>query len=131
MSDPNGPLCPKCRRRIAAWRLDHCVYCGQVFPEGLRDGFAEPEALKWVERPSIPPDAARQLEMMKVIPFEKEKRSRSLVLAATFLSVPIFGAVFFLLYSLLSRYSPSSAVVVLIGGVGFLAYLVWMLAKRR
>jgi len=131
VSDPAGPLCPKCGRRIAAWKLDHCVYCGQPFPEGLRDGFAEPEALKWVERPEVPPDAARKLEMMKVVPFDKEKRPRSFLLAAAFLSIPIFGAIFFLLYSLVRRYSPSSALLVLVGGAGFLLYLAWSLAKSK
>ncbi len=129
MSNPPGPLCPKCGRRIAAWRLDHCVYCGHVFPEGLRDGFPEPEALKWIERPSIPPEAARQLEMMKVVPFEKDKKPR-FVMGIALVSIPIFGTIFFLLYSLVRRYSPASAVLVLVGGVGFLAYLFWSLTRK-
>lgn len=129
MTNPAGPLCPKCGRRIAAWRLDHCVYCGQVFPEGFRDGFAEPEALKWIERPSIPPEAARQLEMMKLVPLEKEKKPR-FVMGLALLSIPIFGTIFFLLYSLVRRYSPASAVLVLVAGFGFLAYLFWSLTKK-
>jgi len=46
------------------------VYCGETFPPDLKEGFQEPEALKWVERPAIPIDAARQLEVMKVLPWE-------------------------------------------------------------
>ena len=63
-----GPRCPRCRRAIAAWRLQHCVYCGETFPPDFKDGHAEPEALKWVERPAIPTDAAKQLELMKFPP---------------------------------------------------------------
>jgi len=124
-----GPLCPRCRRRIAAWKLDHCVYCGESFPPDLREGFAEPEALKWVERPGIPPDAARQLELMKVIPMEKDSKPRSVLRLLTLISLPVFAVLFYLLYQLLRRYSPALSVLVLVGGAGFLAYLVWSFAQ--
>lgn len=124
-----GPLCPRCRRRIAAWKLDHCVYCGESFPPDLREGFAEPEALKWVERPGIPPDAARQLELMKVIPMEKDAKPRSVLRLLTLISLPVFAVLFYLLYQILRRYSPAFSVLVLVGGAGFLAYLVWSSAQ--
>lgn len=124
-----GPLCPRCRRRIAAWKLDHCVYCGESFPPDLREGFAEPEALKWVERPAIPPDAARQLELMKVIPMEKDAKPRSVLRLLTLISLPVFAVLFYLLYQILRRYSPAFSVLVLVGGAGFLAYLVWSSAQ--
>ncbi len=124
-----GPLCPRCRRRIAAWKLDHCVYCGESFPPDLREGFAEPEALKWVERPAIPPDAARQLELMKVIPMEKDAKPRSVLRLLTLISLPVFAVLFYLLYQILRRYSPAFSVLVLVGGAGFLAYLAWSFAQ--
>jgi hypothetical protein len=131
VSDPTpGPLCPRCRRPIAAWRLEHCIYCGEKFPPGLRDGFAEPDALKWVDRPAISPDAARQLELMKVVPPEGGKLPRSLPLVLTLLALPVFVILFFLLYSFLRRYSAPTAVLVLLAGVGCLAYLVWTAARK-
>ena len=54
VSTAAGPRCPRCHRPLAAWRLNHCVYCGEAFPEDLKDGHAEPDALKWVERPGLP-----------------------------------------------------------------------------
>ncbi len=128
-SQPPGPVCPRCQRRIAAWKMEHCVYCGAPFPQELKEGFAEPEALKWVDRPGLPPEAARQLEMMKVVPLEKERRSRSFVQQVTWLSLPLFAVIFYLLYRLLQRYVPSVALLVLVAGAGFLAYLVWSLTK--
>jgi hypothetical protein len=122
---PAGPLCPRCRRAVAAWRLDHCVYCGQVFPAGFRDGFEEPAALRWVERPDIPPEASRQLELMKIVPVEKTGAPRSLAVGAGLLSLPIFAAIFYLLYRLVARSSSATAVLVLIAGVGFVGYLGW------
>ena len=122
---PGGPLCPRCRRTIAAWRLDHCVYCGEKFPAGFRDGFAEPEALRWIERPGIPPEASRQLEMMKIVPLERPGSRRSLAIGAGLLSLPVFGAVFYLLYRLVARASSSTAVLILIAGLGFLGYLAY------
>src|SRR5215831_18247078 len=117
-----GPLCPKCRRRVAAWRLDHCVYCGERFPDGFRDGFEEPEALQWIDRPAVPPEATKQLEMMKVVPFEKGK-SRSFSAVFGLLSLPVFAVIFYLLYGLVARTSPASAVLVVLAGLAFLGYL--------
>ena len=61
-SPPPLPACPNCGRQIAAWKKEHCIYCGTAFPPGFKEGFQEPEALKWVDRPAIPDDAARKLE---------------------------------------------------------------------
>lgn len=125
--ESTGPLCPHCGRRIAAWRMDHCVYCGAVFPAELKQGFAEPEALKWVDRPKLPPDAARQLEMWKVIPQEKKRRS-GVALFGIF-AMPVFAILFYLLYRIVARYSGVAAMFVAIAGAGFLAYLAWSLFK--
>ena len=127
-ADSSGPLCPQCHRRIAAWRLDHCVYCGAVFPEDFREGFPAPDALKWVERPGLPADAARQLEMMKVIPIEKKGGSPAMLLGL--LSVPVFAVLFYLLYRIVARYSAGSAMLVLVAGAGFIGYLFWSRRKK-
>ncbi len=127
MSTPSaGPRCPRCRRPLAAWRLDHCVYCGEAFPAELKQGFEAPEALKWVERPALPPDASRKLEMMKVVPAGERKKSRSVVAVAGVLSVPLFVAIFYLLYTMVRQLSPSTSLLVLVGGAGFVAYLAWI-----
>ena len=128
-SQPPLPVCPQCGRRIAAWKKEHCVYCGAAFPPGLKDGFEEPEALKWVERPGIPPDAARKLEMMKVVPSDGRPKARSLPMLIGLLSFPIFAALFYLLSSFLRRYSATAAALVLAAGVGFLGYLAWSLRR--
>jgi hypothetical protein len=131
MSSEAGPLCPKCRRRVAAWRLDHCVYCGERFPEGFLEGHPEPPALRFIERPAIPPEATRQLELMKVVSMDKEPKSRSLGAAFGLLSLPVFGIIFYLLYGLVSRTSPASAVLIVIAGLGFLGYLAWSFFRPR
>ena len=128
-SQPPLPTCPQCGRRIAAWKKEHCVYCGAAFPPGLKDGFEEPEALKWVERPGIPADAARKLEMMKVVPLDGKPRTRSLPILIGMLSLPIFAVLFYLLASLVRRYSAAASGAVLVAGVGFLGYLLWSLRK--
>ena len=130
MSDPSaGPLCPRCHRRVAAWRMDHCIYCGAVFPPDLKEGFAEPETLKWVDRPALPPDAARQLEMMKVVPMGIQRKPRSVLTWMAFLSIPVFAIIFYLLYKIVAHYLPSFAALILVGGAGFLVYLAWSLKK--
>jgi len=130
MSAPTaGPLCPRCRRKLAAWRLDHCVYCGETLPAGLKEGHEAPAGLKWVERPPLPTDLSKKLELMKVVPIETRRKSRSLVATIGTLSVPIFAIIFYLLYTLIRRVSPAIAILVPIVGVGFLAYLVWTFAK--
>ena len=126
-----GPRCPRCRRPLAAWRLNHCVYCGENFPAELKEGFSEPEALKWIERPALPVDVSKKLEMMKVVPQEPVKRSRSLVTIAGILSIPIFAAVFYLTWTLIRQLSPASGVMIGIAGVGVVAYLVWTVLKAR
>ncbi len=125
MSTPPLPACPKCGRRIAAWKMEHCVYCGAAFPAELKQGVPEPEALKWVERPQITPEAARQLEMMKFVPMDGKKPARSAAAVFTLLSIPVFGVVFYLLYALVRRSFPSSAVLVLLAGAVFIGYLLW------
>ena len=132
MSAPTaGPRCPKCRRPLAAWRLDHCVYCGEAFPAELKEGFEAPDGLKWVERPALPTDLSKKLELMKIVPIEARRKSRSLVTVVGVLSVPIFGAIFYLLYAMVQRLSPGTSILVLVAGAGFIAYLAWIFAKAR
>ena len=69
-----GPRCPRCHRPLAAWRLEHCVYCGEAFPAELKQGFEEPEALKWVERPALPADLNKKLE--NAYPKDKDKNQQ-------------------------------------------------------
>lgn len=130
-SQPPLPACPKCDRAIAAWKKDHCVYCGADFPPDFKQGFAEPEALKWVDRPAIPPDAARKLEMMKVVPMNGAGKGRSLPALIGMLSVPVFAVVFYLVSTLVRRYSPLAASGILAAGAAFLGYLVWSIQKLR
>ena len=130
-SAPAGPRCPRCHRPLAAWRLDHCVYCGEAFPADLKAGFTAPEALKWVERPALPVDVSKKLEMMKVIPQETVKKSRSLVTTAGILSIPIFAAIFYLTWTLIRQLSPASGFMVLVGGAGVLGYLGWIFYRAR
>lgn len=132
MSAPTaGPRCPKCRRPIAAWRLEHCVYCGEVFSPEVKQGFEEPEGLKWVERPALPTDLSKKLELMKVVPIEARRKSRSLVTIVGILSLPIFAGIFYLLYTMVRRLSPGTSLIVLLAGAGFIAYLAWIFARAR
>ena len=132
MSAPTaGPRCPKCRRPLAAWRLDHCVYCGEAFPAELKQGHEAPDGLKWVERPALPTDLSKKLELMKVVPIEAGRKSRSLVTVIGLLSLPIFAAIFYLLYTMVRRLSPGTSLVVLLAGAGFVAYLAWIFARAR
>jgi hypothetical protein len=126
---PAGPRCPRCRRPLAAWRLEHCVYCGEAFPPGLKDGFQEPEALKWIERPPLPADVSKKLELMKVVPIQGRKKTRPMLAVAGLVSIPVFGAIFYLTFSLLRKLSPTAGLLVLAGGVGVLGYLVWIFAR--
>ena len=132
MSAPTaGPRCPKCRRPLAAWRLDHCVYCGEAFPAELKQGHEAPDGLKWVERPPLPTDLSKKLELMKVVPIEAGRKSRSLVTVIGLLSLPIFAAIFYLLYTMVRRMSPGTSLVVLLAGAGFVGYLAWIFARAR
>jgi Flp pilus assembly protein TadB len=109
------------------------VYCGESFPPDLKNGFQEPEALKWVERPAIPIDAARQLEVMKVLPWETRKKPRPGLLLAAGFSFALFVTIFVLLFLVMKRAMPSIAVLVLVVGAVFLGYLVtaFLRAFRR
>ena len=130
MSAPTaGPLCPRCRRKLAAWRLDHCVYCGEALPAGLKEGHEAPAGLQWVERPALPTDLSKKLELMKVVPIESRKKSRSLLTTLGIVSIPIFGVIFYLLSTMVRRISPGLAWIVLLGGVGFVAYLISVFVK--
>ena len=129
-----GPRCPRCHRPLAAWRLAHCIYCGEAFPADLKQGFAEPEALKWVERPGLPADASKKLELMKVGRVDTRRKSRSFVAIAGLVSIPIFGVIFYLTYSMLKRLSPTFGLLILVSGIGVVAYLVWIFShasKRK
>jgi hypothetical protein len=125
VSSPPLPGCPQCGRRIAAWRLDHCVYCGAVFPADFKQGVEAPEALKWIDRPNIPADAAKQLELMKVVPHEQDTSSRSVGKILALASLPIFGGIIFLLYRILLRWGSGFAILAVLAGAVFLGYLVW------
>jgi len=122
-SSTPGPRCPRCNRTLAAWRLAHCVYCGERFPPDLKEGFREPEALKWVDRPAIPVDAARQLEVMKVLPWEAKKKPRPALLLAAGFSFAAFATIFVLLFLLMRKYMPSISILVLVVGALVLGYL--------
>ncbi len=132
-SSSPGPRCPRCNRTLAAWRLAHCVYCGETFPPDLKDGFQEPEALKWIDRPAIPKDAARQLEVMKVLPWEGKKKPRPMLLLAAGFSFAVFAAIFVLLFLNMKRSMPTVGFLVLVVGAVFLGYLVtaFLRAFRR
>ena len=131
-SATSRPRCPSCRRPLAAWRLPHCVYCGETFPPDLKEGFEEPEAVKWIDRPAITQDAARQLELLKVLPWEakKKKPGRALIFAAGF-SVAAFVGIFSLLFLMLRRQMPSLAAPVVLIGIGFIGYLVWVFSRAH
>jgi len=126
-----GPRCPRCHRPLAAWRLAHCVYCGEAFPAELKQGFEEPEALKWVERPALPADLNKKLELMRVVPMETKKKSRSLVTVVGAVSVPIFVVIFYLTWKLLRQLSPMSGLMIMGAGVMVVGYLVWTFVKAR
>ena len=81
------PSVRRCQRPIAAWRLPHCVYCGETFPADLKDGFETPEAVKWIDRPAIPPGRgapARALEGSPVGGEEEAPESDSPLRRGTF-----------------------------------------------
>ena len=99
------------------------MYCGESFPPDLKEGFQEPEALKWVERPAITVDAARQLEVMKVLPWEAKKKPRPALLLAAGFSFAAFATIFVLLFLLMRKYMPSISILVLVVGALVLGYL--------
>ena len=125
MTAPNaGPKCPRCRRPLAAWRLEHCVYCGEPFPPELKQGHTEPEALKWIERPALPADLARKVEMLR-IPTGAPKKTRSYLSLGAGVAIPIAAVLFYMLYSMLRQFSPAAATLILIAGVSVVGYLGW------
>ena len=132
MSAPTaGPLCPRCRRKLAAWKMDHCVYCGESFPADLKAGFEAPPGLQWAERPALPTDVSKKLEMMKVVPAQGPKKSKNLLAIAGLISIPIFAALFYLTYRLVSQLSPTTSLLILVAGAGVVAYLVWIFRRAR
>ena len=52
-------------------------------------------------------------------------RSRAIV------SIPIFGAIFWLTYRMLRQLSPTTSLLVLVGGIGVLGYLGWIFYRAR
>lgn len=116
---------------MAAWRLDHCVYCGEAFPAEWKEGFAEPEGLKWIERPVLPPDLSKKLELMRVIPSGPPRKSRAVMAIAGVIAIPIFGVLFYLAYTLIRQLSPGTSLLVAIAGVGAIAYLVSVFVRAR
>ena len=126
-----GPRCPRCHRPLAAWRLEHCIYCGEAFPAELKQGFEEPEALKWVERPALPADLNKKLELMRFVPMETKKPARSLITVVGIVSVPIFVGIFYLTWKLLRQLSPVSGILILGAGMMVIGYLVWTFVKAR
>lgn len=102
-----------------------------MFPPDLKDGHSEPEALKWVERPAIPSDAAKQLELMKFLPGDVRgsPRSRRALALAGALSLTAFAVIFVLVYLLLRRSAPPASGFVLVFGGAFLGYLAWVFLR--
>lgn len=130
MSAPTvGPLCPRCRRKLAAWKLDHCVYCGEALPAGLKEAHEAPAGLQWVDRPALPTDLSKKLELMKVVPLDTRKKSRSLLVTLGFVSIPFFAVIFYLLSTMVRKISPGLSWIVILGGIGFIGYLVSVFAK--
>jgi len=113
--------------------MKHCVYCGESIPAELKEGFAEPEALKWVDRPQLPDDVNKKLEMMRVVaPMEARKSSsRSVITVVGFLSLPLFVGIFYLTWMLLRRVSPISGLLIMGTGVMVIGYLGWTFMKAR
>lgn len=88
--------------------------------------------MKWIERPAIPSDAARQLELLKVLPWEvKKKRPRRVLVFAAGFSVAAFAGIFVLLFLMLQRQMPSLAVPVALVGAVFIGYLIWTFSRAH
>ena len=68
---------------------------------------------------------------MKVVPIDARRKSRSLVTIVGLLSLPIFAAIFYLLYTMVRRLFPGTSLVVLLAGAGFVGYLAWIFARAR
>ena len=128
-----SPRCPRCHRALAAWRLGHCIYCGETIPAELKAAFAEPEGLKWVERPALPTDLSKKLEMMRIVGTETQapRKARVAWAVAAGVAVPLLIAIFYLAYVLLRRLSPVSSALVIIVGMGGLGYFIVSFLKAR
>ena len=126
-----GPRCPRCHRPLAAWRLGHCIYCGEPIPAELKEGHAEPEGLKWVERPEVPPDLSKKLEVMRITSVGPPRKTRVAWAVAAGVAFPLLIGVFYLAYSLLQRLSPISSVLVVLVGLGGAGYLAVAFLKAR
>ncbi len=128
-----SPRCPRCHRALAAWRLGHCIYCGETIPAELKAAFAEPEGLKWVERPALPTDLSKKLEMMRIVSNDAQapRKTRMAWAVAAGVALPLLVAIFYFAYVLLRRLSPFSSALVIIVGMGGLGYLVVSFLKAR
>jgi hypothetical protein len=68
---------------------------------------------------------------MKVLPSEKPSKSRTILFAMGLVTIPVFAILFYLMYSILSRYSPGSAWVVGLAALAFFGYLGWMTMRGK
>jgi len=107
------------------------VYCGEAFPADLKNGHAEPQGLKWVERPGLPADVSKKLELMKYVPTEGRRRGNRFIAIAALVSIPIFAVVFFMTYRMVQRFSPVAGLAVMLAGAGVIAYLGSIFNKTR
>ena len=112
--------------------MGHCIYCGETIPPELKAGFAEPEGLKWVERPPLPTDLSKKLEMMRIVPSEAPRKKMKVAWAvAAGVAVPLLFVIFYLAYSLLRRLSPVSATLIVFVGIGAAGYFAYTFLKSR
>jgi hypothetical protein len=113
--------------------MGHCIYCGEAISPELKAGFAEPEGLKWVERPPLPTDLSKKLEMMRVVQTEPTapRKTRVAWAVAAGIAFPLLIGIFYMAYMLLRRLSPVSSALVVIVGMGGIAYLVVAFLKSR
>ena len=64
-------------------------------------------------------------------PSQAPGKSRSFLAVAAIVSIPIFGALFWLTYRMLRQLSPTTSLLVLVGGAGVLGYLGWIFYRAR
>lgn len=113
--------------------MGHCIYCGEAIPAELKAGFAEPEGLKWVERPPLPTDISKKLEMMRVVETKPAapRNARLAWAVAAGIGFPLLAVIFYMAYSLLRRLSPLSSALIVVAGMGAVAYVVVAFLKSR
>lgn len=111
--------------------MGHCIYCGEAIPPELKAGFPEPEGLKWVDRPPLPTDVSKKLEMMRIVPTEAPRKMKVAWAVAAGVAVPLLFVIFYLAYSLLRRFSPVSSTLIVIVGVAGAGYLAYNFLKSR